>query len=147
MTKRNRQRIANALEYWQHGTGKHGGAIRIVWKLQQRIKDLEESDIHVTFALDARSASGEVNRSAIMKKARTAPPDFAQYLAAMWDTDTTINLKVEGKVETSVVRDGLVQGGCEAQEVFCFGLSQAVGEFRSAFDQDKDATLTALEMK
>ena len=113
---------------WQHGIYHQGGAIQMVWDLRCA---MYESPDDVFTGIDCRNAFGEAARAPAMRAAQQHCPQFARLLHNLWD-GTQQNVHIPdgpGSTRAVAVRDGFVQGGCEAAPAFGLCLRVAVDKF------------------
>ena len=81
---------------------------------------------------DCRNAFGCAHRAPALEIAEVECPTFGSLLRNLWsDVDTVVHVRAgAGEFEAIHVRDGFVQGGCEAMPGFALSLSTAMRRFQ-----------------
>ena len=122
------RRLEARLRPWQYGAGGEGGAVRMAWELSSAMVE-KPDDVFLSF--DARNAFGTVLREAAVAEAADTCPELLGTLLSLWcDVSPTFWLEqADGTYEPSRVREGCVQGGCDAQPAFCLALHRAFRRF------------------
>ena len=114
---------------WQRGVYDPGGTTQMVWDLRAA---MVARPFDIVTGIDCRNAFGEAQRAPAARIADKHSPTFARLLHNLWDhTHPEIHVPDgPGCSRTLHVRDGFVQGGCEAGPAFALAFREAVDRFQ-----------------
>ena len=120
--------IRRAAGQWQHGVYHQGGTTEMVWDIRQA---MVANPDRIFTGVDCRNVFGEALRGPAVRTAGPDCPSFARLLQKLWnDVDTIIHIpEGPGRARPTTIRDGFVQGGCEAAPGFALALAEAVEAF------------------